>query len=142
VAYLLDVNALIALHDIAHPENATVFDWFDRVRDGPWASCPITQNGFVRIVSQPSYTAPVPLSLAVDLLRDTIGGTDHELWPDDISLLDGQLFRPKHLIGHRQITDAYLLALAVKRGGRLVTFDDGVPVDAVVGATTGHVVTL
>lgn len=138
---LLDVNALIALHDPIHRHHSTVFEWFDKSRDEPWASCPITENGFVRILSQPDYQGSISSGLAADLLRGTIADTDHEFWADDVSIVDDDILRYKHLTGHRQITDAYLLALAVKRSGRLVTFDGGIPVDAVVGATKEHVVT-
>jgi uncharacterized protein len=142
VAYLLDVNALVALHDSSHQFNARVYNWFSSERDEPWTTCPITENGFVRILSQPSYKGSVSPGLAADLLRSTIGETDHERWPDDVSIIDSSVIRYQHILGHRQITDTYLLALVVNRSGRLVTLDAAMPIDAVVGATKAHVVML
>jgi toxin-antitoxin system PIN domain toxin len=142
VADLLDVNVLIALHDPTHTAHPAVIAWFSTSRAAPWASCPITENGFIRIVSQPTYGSPVRPKMAANRLRATMSGTSHEFWPDDISILSETMFHLKHVIGHRQVTDAYLLALAVKRGGRFVTLDRAMPIDAVVGATAAHVVTL
>lgn len=142
MAYLLDVNVLVALHDLSHRHNAVVFDWFSQKRDGPWASCPITENGLVRVLSQPSYEASISSGLAAELLWQTIQDTDHRFWSDDVSIVAPGVIRYEHLIGHRQITDAYLLALTVAREGRLVTLDRAMPIDAVVGARPEHIVVL
>lgn len=133
---------LLGLVDAQHGFFQAAHAWARSVHPLCWASCPLTENGYVRVRSQPSYPSPVSVTDARRQLARTIALTDHEFWADDISFLDDTVFRSKHLIGHRQITDAYLLALAVKRGGRLVTFDRGVPVEAVVGARAEHVVVL
>lgn len=140
--FLLDVSVLLALVDDEHEFFQVAHAWA-RVQDRvSWASCPITQNGFVRIYSQPKYAHAVPVSEACRRLERTIALTDHQFWPDDISILDATRVRRDHLVGHRQTTDAYLLALAVERGGRLATFDRAMPIDAVVGARPEHVVVL
>jgi uncharacterized protein len=105
---------------------------------GGWASCPLTQNGFLRVVSQPSYPNPVPLAFAREFLARQISDTDHAFWPDDISLLDPARFDIALVQGPRQLTDLYLLALAVKNAGRLATLDRTIPTGAVRGAGNEH----
>lgn len=135
---LLDVNILIALIDEAHTDHQRVHAWAaDGLADG-WASCAITQNGFIRIISQPAYPGSVTVAAAADLLRTSIDAGDHEFWPCDIALTDLRVVESAVLLGHRQITDAYLLALAVHHRGRLVTLDRSVAVRAVPGATAEH----
>src|SRR5262245_4633150 len=92
-----------------------------------WASCPLTQNGFARIVSKPGYDRPVPLQTALAALTAQLAQSEHEFWQDDISITDGRFFDRSHILGPNQITDVYLLALAVKNAGRFVTFDRGLP---------------
>lgn len=139
---LLDINVLLALLDSDHVDHGTAHDWLDEgVKDG-WASCAITQNGFVRVVSQPRYPSPVSPAVAIDLLRQACHGGDHEFWPCDLSLLDGKVVDAPRLHGPRQVTDAYLLALAVAHGGRLVTFDRSLPLSAVKGAAAQHLTVL
>src|SRR6266478_5885304 len=121
---------LVALLDEQHVENAKAHRWFAVNRAQGWASCPLTQNGFGRILSQPSYAFPIPTGEAINHLLEGTGCDDHVFWPGDISLLDGQL------------TDIYLLALAVKHGGRLVTFDRAIPMAAVRGARPEHLVVI
>jgi predicted nucleic acid-binding protein len=79
---------------------------------------------------------------ALDLLEEEIVGTDHAFWPDDISLLDARRIDRARILGPKQLTDVYLLALAVKNAGRLVTFDRGIPVGAVRGATKRNVIVI
>lgn len=135
---LLDVNVLIAMVDAAHTDHGTVHAWaVDGLADG-WASCAITQNGFVRILSQPAYPGSVSVAAAVDLLRTSIEASDHEFWSCDIAMTDPSAVESAALLGHRQVTDAYLLALAVHHGGQFVTLDRSVPVRAVPGATSKH----
>jgi uncharacterized protein len=132
VRSLIDVNVLIALLQPGHVHHTRAHDWWAQNRADGWASCPLTQNAFVRIVSQPSYPRPIALAAAIDLLGEGIAGTDHAFWPDDISLVDPKLFDNAKILGPKQLTDIYLLALAVN--GRLVTFDRSIPMDAVRGA--------
>jgi predicted nucleic acid-binding protein len=82
------------------------------------------------------------VSDALGLLFDEIAATDHAFWPDDISLLDEGLIDRNHVLGPKQLTDIYLLALAVKHGGRFVTFDQGIPLAAVRGAQSHHLVVI
>ena len=137
---LLDVNALIAMIDQGHIHYARLHEWWQTEALKGWASCAITQNGFVRIVSQPRYARPCATTTAVDLLRVALDHKSHTFWPQDISIADKKIFDHSRLISHSQITDVYLLALAVRNGGRLVTFDKGVPLAAVLGATKDHLV--
>jgi toxin-antitoxin system PIN domain toxin len=139
---LLDVNVLIALHDRQHGHHHTVSHWFQLHAEQGWASCPLTQNGCVRILSQANYTNPVPLRDAITMLHRSCSTRYHTFWPDDVSLLDPGQFHHAHLHGHRQLTDAYLLALAVKHAGRLVTLDGHLALSTVYGAQKKHLVAL
>lgn len=139
---LLDVNVLIALHDRDHVHHGIAAQWLLANMEQGWASCPLTQNGCLRIMSQPGYPHPQPLSLLVNMLQDSTRGQHHAFWTDDISLLDAARFHHPHIHGSRQITDLYLLALAVRYGGRLVSFDLRIPVSAVAGAQRAHLVLL
>ena len=96
----------------------------------------------MRIVSQPRYPKPLPISRAIELLGEEIDGTDHAFWPDDVSLLDARRIDRTGILGPKQLTDVYLLALAVKNGGRLATFDRAIPIGAVLGATKRNLVIL
>jgi toxin-antitoxin system PIN domain toxin len=140
---LLDVNVLIALLDEAHVFSSKAYAWLDGRRRAV-ATCPIVQNGVVRVMSSPSYSAahPATPSQVAKALRAMVGQLDHEFWPDDVSLLDTAAIDTARLHGHRQITDAYLLALAVRRGGALATFDAAVPVSGIAGATDRHLARL
>jgi toxin-antitoxin system PIN domain toxin len=139
---LFDVNALLALIDKEHTFHPTVRAWWASNKDGGWATCAITQNGFARIMSQPNYPNPAPTMDAIQLLAMGLEEADHEFWPDDVSIADDRLFDRPHILGPNQITDVYLLALGVKHDGRLVTFDRGLPLKAVRGAETKHLVVL
>jgi uncharacterized protein len=123
---LLDVNVLIALHDKDHINHSQASHWFQKEAQHGWASCPITQNGFLRIMSQSGYANPLPIAmLSIVLVRSTQSPL-HQFWPDSISALDEQLFAISSLSSHRQLTDAYLLALAINNNGRFVTLDQTV----------------
>ncbi|MBW3602065.1 MAG: PIN domain-containing protein [Actinobacteria bacterium] len=135
---LLDVNVLLALLDADHVDHRRARAFLSDHIGAGWASCPLTENGFVRIISQPRYTSPVPTAVAVERLAEATRGGPHEFWPDDLSLLDPVVVDRSRLLGPRQLTDAYLLALAVAHGGRLATFDLAVALDAVPGATEAH----
>jgi len=142
VRALLDVNVLIALLDAAHTQHVQARTWLrDNIEQG-WASCPITQNGLVRIMSQPAYPQPVSPFQAAELLRTATATSHHEFWADSISLLDQERFDVTRLHGARQITDAFLLALAVEHRGRFVTFDTAIPASAVPSAGARNVVVL
>ena len=141
---LLDVNVLIALFDPKHLHNEKAHDWWAAEGDSGWASCPLTENALVRIMSNPNYHAYARFS-AEDLvaqLSDFVRGTDHEFWPDDISLRDPSMFDTTHILGPRQITDLYLLALAAHHNGRLVTFDETIILSTVPAASAANLVVI
>jgi toxin-antitoxin system PIN domain toxin len=139
---LLDVNVLVALMDKDHIHHGAARAWWRADRDQGWASCPLTQNGFVRISCQADYPNRPTAAEAVDQLRRQLAEPSHEFWSDDISIADDGLFDRSRILGPRQLTDIYLLALAVRRGGRFVTFDRGVPLRAVRGAEAKHLVVI
>jgi toxin-antitoxin system PIN domain toxin len=142
VRALLDVNVLIALFDEAHVHFERAWRWWSADMGDGWASCPLTQNGFLRVVSQPSYRNPVPLTFAREFLDRQVAETDHAFWPDDISLLDPARFDRRLNLGPRQLTDVYLLGLAVKNNGRLATLDRGIPTRAVRDAGSESLVVI
>jgi toxin-antitoxin system PIN domain toxin len=142
VRALLDVNMLLALFDSTHLHHARAFAWWIAHRDEGWASCPLTENGFVRIISGARYPRSRSFVDGMALMRAQMALPGHMFWPDDISLVDPAAFDHDRILGPSQITDVYLLALAVKNGGRLVTFDRTIPVSAVRGAQPRHVVGL
>jgi toxin-antitoxin system PIN domain toxin len=132
---LLDINVLVALFDPDHVHHDLVHHWFADHRGSGWASCPITQNGLVRVLSNPRYGSPGASVRSVRAaVRRLVSSKDHEFWSDDIALTDDGLFEVSSMVGHRHITDVYLLALARKRKGHLVTLDRSIPVRAVTGA--------
>jgi toxin-antitoxin system PIN domain toxin len=123
--HLLDVNLLIALAWPTHVHHEPAHRWYRKRAAGGWATCPLTQLGFVRLSSNPAIIpGAVSVPAALEVLRDFTRAPHHVFWPDDVSLSDRR-FPPGLLLGHRQVTDAYLLALAVRRGGRLATLDRG-----------------
>jgi toxin-antitoxin system PIN domain toxin len=137
---LLDVNVLIALLDGAHQHHRLAWQWLDGHIEHGWASCPLTQNAYVRIVAQPGYPNPSTVRQAVERLGAATRTTHHEFWPDQLSLLDDAHFDADRLLGPRYLTDHYLLALAAARGGRLVSFDRGIGLGAVRAARPEHLV--
>jgi len=139
---LLDVNVLIALLDADHTLHARAIAWFARDGANGWASCPITQNGCVRIMSHPGYPNPLSTRAVMERLAGATAGGPHEFWPDDISLLDTAVADPSRIHGPRQLTDLYLLALAVRHSGQFVTFDASIAIDAIKTARKTHLLVL
>jgi toxin-antitoxin system PIN domain toxin len=139
---LLDVNVLIALFDEDHAHHQVAWDWLNSAIDDGWASCPITQNGCVRIMSQQGYPNPLPTAEVAQRLAEAVYTPHHEFWPDNVSLFDRHLIDYTRLLRPRQVTDTYLLALAVANGGRFVTFDHGIPVESVFGVSNEHLIVL
>jgi uncharacterized protein len=134
MTYLLDVNVLLALCDPRHVHHETAHRWFQFTGRHGWATCPLTENGFIRIASQPRYpNSPGGPGAVGAVLRKFCVGPAHVFWPDDVSLLDGQRFEWSRLLSHAHITDVYLLALAVHHKGKLATFDTAIPAGAVAG---------
>ena len=137
---LLDVNVLIALLDENHPEHVRVKQWFDGNLNQGWVTCPLTENGCVRILSQPRYPNSISVTEAAERLRAAKTTLPyHEFVAADISLFaEDASVDIRLLSGHRQLTDIYLLALAVRHDLRFVTLDTRVRLDAVVGASTDN----
>jgi toxin-antitoxin system PIN domain toxin len=133
VTYLLDINVLIALFDPAHVHHEAAHRWLRTLAAPKWASCPLTQNGFVRILTNPVYpNLSVSPAQLVQRLRVFCEQPGHVFWPDAVSLTDVTLFDSSKLSGHRQVSDLYLAGLAMHFGGHLATFDNSVPVQALV----------
>jgi uncharacterized protein len=136
---LLDVNVLVALFHEGHIHHEAAHDWFEDNAQQGWASCPLTENGLLRILGNPARIAQhVPIARVVELLSRFCDHSKHHFWRDDVSLRNAALVNAADCRGHQQVTDVYLLALAVKHGGRLATFDAGVPLGAVKGARREH----
>jgi toxin-antitoxin system PIN domain toxin len=135
---LLDVNVLIALLDADHSLHARATEWYAGQAHNGWASCPITQNGCVRIMSHPGYPNALPVRAVIERLAEATASGLHEFWPDDISLLDPDVADVARIHGPRQLTDIYLLALAIRNGGRFTTFDHSISTEAVHGARADH----
>ena len=130
--HLLDVNVLIALFDPAHLDHHEAHRWFGTVGGKAWPTCPMTENGLVRILSNPGYpTVQATSAEVLDRLRIFCGRPGHHFWPADISMRDRSLFASDLPVGSRQISDVYLLALAVHHKGKLATFDRGIRAAAV-----------
>jgi uncharacterized protein len=138
VRALFDVNVLIALFQPDHVHHQRAHQWWEKNQDSGWATCPITENGFVRIISQPKYPLPQTIPSAIKLLNMAKNATDHAFWPDAVSLLDPSQFNADAFAGHGQITDSYLLALAVENNGRLVSLDQDIKTATVHGFNQTH----
>jgi len=140
---LFDVNVLIALLDSAHVHHDVVARWFHSIpaREG-WATAPVTENGFIRVVSHPSYPnmhlTPALASQALERFRVAFPRS-YRFWTDDITLTDPALFNLKVLTGSQQTTGAYLAGLAFRNKGRLATLERSIPWQAVRGAQAGLV---
>jgi toxin-antitoxin system PIN domain toxin len=124
--YLLDVNLLLALSDPMHVHHDPAHRWFARTGYLSWATCPITENGFVRIASHPRYpNRPGSVVAVLSLLRQLCSLEGHQFWAADSSIQD---MLPQDLVvSHNQLTDIYLLGLAVHNQGRLATLDQRIP---------------
>jgi uncharacterized protein len=132
--FLLDVNLLIALIDPFHVSHEPAVRWFDSVGQHSWATCPITENGVIRIVGSASYAnSPGTPATVAGLMKEFASLPGHIFWPDNVSLLDSAKVDVSRLLTSAQITDSYLLALAAAHGGQLATLDRRLIVDAVVG---------
>jgi uncharacterized protein len=135
-AYLLDVNVLIALSWPSHRFHAVAQGWFNRNAVKGWATCPLVQAGFVRIVSNPAFsTRSVSVQEAIQALTLSLKHPRHQFWADDIPITGGLAGVVNKIQGHQQVMDAYLLVLAMKHKGKLATLDTKIaalgPKDAV-----------
>ena len=139
---LFDVNFLIALFLPSHIFHQTAVTWFAENQQFGWSSCAITENGAVRILSQPSLGSGLTCAGAIAKLADAIQRTDHAFWPHSMSLIDEGVFDQRFILGPKQITDTYLLGLAAHHAGRLVTFDRRIVLSSVRNATINNLVVL
>jgi uncharacterized protein len=141
---LLDVNVLIALFDEDHVFHNRAHTWLELNSALGIATCPMTENGLVRVLSHPKYSAAFRLAPidVIERLAEFCAAQNHEFWADTISLRESEHFDAARILGSRQITDLYLLSLAVKNKGQLVTFDQGIEVTAVPLATLSNLVVI
>lgn len=142
MTYLLDVNVLIALLDPAHVGHEAAHMWFGEEGHRDWASCPITQNGVVRIVGNPRYpnSTGSPAEAAI-IVKQLCALPGHSFWPDSLSLFDSSFVDPAEIRTPDQVTDSFLLALAASRNGKLATFDRKLSVRAVRGGRSAlHII--
>jgi uncharacterized protein len=139
---LIDINVLIALIDPAHIQHDRAHEWFAASGKKAWATCPLTENGVLRIVGHARYpNSPGTPAVVAELLTTLCALPGHDFWPDDITLLDAGRVDASRLLDSAQVTDSYLLALAKAHGGQLATFDHRLVVDAVVnGAQALHLI--
>jgi uncharacterized protein len=140
--YLLDINVLIALMDPAHVQHDTAHAWFAARGQKAWATCPVTENGVLRIVGHPRYpNSPGSPAAVAELLAGLRELPGHMFWPDDLSLLDREHVNAKRLLDSAHVTDSYLLALARAHDGQLATFDRRLVTDALIkGAQALHLI--
>ncbi len=142
MTFLLDVNVLIALIDPAHISHDAAHCWFDTAGKTSWATCPLTENGVIRIVGHPSYpnTPGSPADVATIMTR-MCGLAGHIFWPDSLSLTNAADVDRSQVLTSAQVTDTYLLALARANGGKLATFDRRLSTKAVkMGSKALHVI--
>jgi hypothetical protein len=140
--FLIDINVLIALIDPAHIQHDRAHEWFAASGKKAWATCPLTENGVLRIVGHARYpNSPATPAVVAELLTALCRLPGHDFWPDDITLLDPGRVDGSRLLDSAQVTDSYLLALARAHGGQLATFDHRLVADAVVnGAHALHLI--
>ena len=140
---LPDVNILIALLDGNHVFHARVHGWLGPHKGG-LATCVITQNGAIRVMSQPRYSSVISLSAAQvkQQLQMGLARQDHVYWPCNETLMDDGLFDWSRIHGHAQLTDIYLLGLAVRHKACLVTLDRNIAINTVHGAKMQNILVL
>lgn len=128
MAVLLDVNILVTLLWTAQESHQRVQAWFNKNASKGWATCPFTQAGFVRMVSNPSFSpSAVTVDEAMQVLKQSVAHPKHEFWEADIEYPEATKQFVDRIVGHRQVTDAYLLGLAMRNNGKLATMDRGIP---------------
>ena len=140
--FLLDVNVLIALMDPAHVQHDRAHEWFGRFGKRAWATCPLTENGVLRIVGHARYpNSPGTPAAVAELMAAFVAHPGHAFWPDAFTLLDRQRLDAARLLDSAQVADSYLLALAASHGGKLATFDRQLVADAVMnGPQSLHII--
>ena len=142
MTFLLDVNVVIALIDPMHIFHDAAHAWLSNIGTDTWATCPLTENGALRIAGHPRYrNSPGTPQAVFQAVSDLCALPGHVFWPADISILDPGWIDPEKLLTSSQITDSYLLALAIRHGGKLATFDGRLVTSAVRDGRAGlHVI--
>ena len=142
MTFLLDVNVLIALVDPMHVQHNAAHDWFAKQGKKSWATCPLTENGVIRIVGHIRYpNSPGTPAEVAQLMESLCALPGHVFWQEDFSLVDSERVDAADITTPSQVTDTYLLALAVAKGGQLATFDRRLSTKAVRGGRAGlHVI--
>lgn len=133
--YLLDVNLLIALLDSNHVHNSFAHRWIGKLKPRlQWATCPLTENAFIRITGKATYPNWLgSAATARNLLKQNCAQPGHHFWADTLSLCDDALWNRPDLLSSTHLTDCYLLALAVANGGKLASLDRSIPAHLVRG---------
>lgn len=134
MTFLLDVNVLIALVDPGHVAHDLAHAWFKAEGSGDWSTCPLTENGVIRIIGNQRYpNSPGSPAVVIGIVESLRALPGHRFWPDDISLAKETGVDSDHILMPQQVTDTYLLALAKSKGGRLATLDRRLSTAAVRG---------
>lgn len=143
MTFLLDVNVLVALIEPRHASHERAHAWFAREGFASWATCPITENGVIRIVGNRNYpNSPGSPAAAASVVAKLCELSGHIFWPEDISLLDEGHFARDALLTPTQVTDTYLLGLAARHGGKLATLDRRMTTNsALAGKRAFHLIT-
>lgn len=135
--YLLDINVLLALCDEAHEFHEIAWAWFTPRRVKGWITCPLTENGFLRILGHPAHPSRMgSLGAAREILEDLCESEGHQFWPDEVSVRNRSQFPELAQATSKTLTDLYLLGLAAVKKGRFATFDRRVNASVVVGGST------
>ena len=135
--HLLDANALIALGDPQHVHHERVQAWFHQIAARPWATCPLTENAFLRVLGHPTYPeSPGPPAVLLSLLQKMCSMPGHQFWPDAISLRN--LGMRSKLPSSARLTDFYLLSLAIHRKGLLATLDSRIDASQLDGGSAAY----
>ena len=139
---LLDVNVLIALLDDSHVHHGVARSWLGEHIAAGWASCPLTQLGCIRAMANARYPNSRPAAQIAHKLAAATRTEHHEFWNADVDPVGSSQVDWSRILSTKHTTDVYLVALAVARGGRLITFDQHVPLQALRGADESHIVVL
>jgi toxin-antitoxin system PIN domain toxin len=127
-AFLLDVSVLIALVREDHTAHRVTKRWFKHLDGRDWATCPLTQAGFIRIISNPKFLErPPDVNEAIDMLQALASLPGHQFWTMEVGFAEATKSIREKLFGHQQVTDAYLLGLAIRKKGKLATLDHAIP---------------
>ena len=141
--HLLDINVLIALLDPDHAFHQRAHAWWGK-HGHAWASCPLTENGLLRIMASAAYSITTRFMVSDIAMRLSAfaDNSDHAFWPDLLSIRDPHFFKHASILSSKHLTDLYLLALSVENHGCLVTFDQHIPLNAVPTAGAAHLLVI